>query len=235
MLLNSRYDYASLKQITLDNGMRVYETPAGNLPSVTTILSATKDMTELDQWRKRLGDREANRIRDEACALGTLIHTHLESFLMGLPRPSGNNLIHRMAKAMSEIIITQGLVAMSDVWSIEAPLYFPHLYAGTSDLIGVYNGRDAVVDYKSATRMKKSEHITDYFVQGVAYLEAHNEVHKTKIDTVVILMVSRDLDFKRFVIQGKSLDAARRQWHGRVEDWYRCLETSGMALFEGTR
>jgi len=93
MNLIAKYDYPSLKRFN-SSGKRLYNTPSGNLPSVTSILDRTKDKTFLVEWKKRVGEQEANRITKEASGLGTLFHKHLENYILGEERPNGNNVVY---------------------------------------------------------------------------------------------------------------------------------------------
>ncbi len=74
------------------------------------------------------------------------------------------------------------------------------LYAGTADCIGIFEGESSIIDFKTAKQIKKKEWISDYFLQGVAYANAHNVMFNTDIKNVVILMVDRELIFKKFTI-----------------------------------
>lgn len=191
-------------------------TPSGALPSVTTILSATADKSGIDAWRAAVGEKKANQIRDEATGLGTLIHTHLENYLQGIPRPGGNNLIRKMATAMSEKIIENGIPKIEEIWGIESPLYMPGKYAGTADLIAVHEGTPAICDFKTASKIRSADMIGDYFLQLVAYSLAHNALFGTTIRKGVIFMVARDLQYKEFVLEGEAFDAKEKEWWGRV-------------------
>ena len=91
-----RYQYKNCVQINDPvTRKRVYQTPDGeSLPSVTTILSATKDMTHLNEWKKRVGVENAQRITTEAAGVGTAMHSNLERFIAGIQRQPGNNPVH---------------------------------------------------------------------------------------------------------------------------------------------
>lgn len=217
--ITNPFSYTPLSRTTATTGERLYETPTGPLPSVTTILSATADKKGLDAWRAAVGDKKADQIRDEATGLGTLIHEHLENHMQGLARPRGNNLIRKMATNMSDQIIAQGLPKLDEIWGIEAPLYMPGEYAGTADLIAVYQGKPAICDFKTASKMRTADMIGDYFLQLAAYAQAHNAVHGTEINTGVIFMVSRDLQYKEFVITGLDFDAKVAEWWDRVQSF----------------
>ena len=109
------HDYHTLKQINLE-GSRVYQTPDGNkVPSVTTILSKTKDMTHLDEWKKRVGEQEAQRVVREASGVGSAMHNNLERFLVGETRIPGTNLVHQQANKMADIIIQNALTQVDEV------------------------------------------------------------------------------------------------------------------------
>jgi hypothetical protein len=221
MNINKLYDYKPLDRVTDPNGSRYYVDPEGyKLSSVTTILSATADKSGLDSWRNFVGEKKANQIRDEATGLGTLMHEHLENHMQGIPRPGGSNLVRQMAKRMADTVIDQGLVNVDEIWGIESPLYFPELFAGTADLIGVHAGRPCIMDFKTTNKMKTVDMIGDYFCQLAAYAMAHNHLFDTQIETGVIFMVSRDLKFTEFVITGDDFHKAMEGWAKRVDDFY---------------
>lgn len=219
------FEYAPLDRVTASDGTRFYGTPSGNLVSVTTILSATADKSGLEAWRAAVGDKKADQIRDEATGLGTLMHEHLENHMLGVERPRGSNLVRQMARNMADQIINRGLINVDEIWGIEAPLYMPLRYAGTADLIGVYNGSPAIMDFKTANKMKTADMIEDYFCQLCAYADAHNTVHGTTIDTGVIFMVSRDLKFQDFVITREDFQHYLTKWKKRVVDFYAMAAT----------
>jgi len=220
MNLIEKYDYPSLKRIN-NSGKRLYNTPSGNLPSVTTILDKTKDKTFLIEWKKRVGEEEANRITKEASGLGTIFHKHLENYILGEERPNGNNFVYKLAKDMSEVVIEKGLVNINEIWGSEISLYYPDLYAGTTDLVGVHDGTPAIMDYKSTTKPKKEEWIEDYYLQCCAYALAHNELYGTKINKIVIIMCSREKQYQEFICEGKKFEDKCEKWTERLEEYYK--------------
>lgn len=220
MLFNPKFQYQPLKRVE-SNGSRLYETPAGKVASVTTILDSTKDKTHLLEWRKRVGDAEANRISKEAAGLGTLMHTHLENYVIGKPRPSGNNTVQVMAAAMADTMINEAFGNVDEVWGIEASLYYPGLYAGTSDMIGIWRGKPAIIDHKTTNKPKKKEWIEDYFLQCCAYALAHNEVHGTDIRTCAINIIDREAKLQSFVIEDSEFDHYCVEWTKRVDQFYK--------------
>ena len=224
-----RIQYKSCQQINL-NGKRVYLTPDGDkTPSVTTILSATKDMTHLNEWRNRIGHDKAKQITTEAAGVGTAMHGNLERFLAGLDRMPGNNPVHVKANAMADQIIQHGLSKVNEVWAMEQSLYYPGLYSGTTDLVGVYDGEPAVMDHKQTNKPKKAEWVEDYFLQLTAYILAHNEVYKTDIRRGVVFMCSRGDDsvkiggeiYQQFDLLPKDFNKYEDMWLTKVEDYYK--------------
>lgn len=217
-----RFQYKPCQQINDPvTRKRVYLTPDGEkLPSVTTILSATKDMTHLNEWRDKVGHAKAQQITTEAAGVGTAMHGNLERFLCGIERQPGNNPVHVQANKMADVIIDKGLSKMNEVWAMEQSLYFPGLYSGTTDLVGVYEGEPAVCDHKQTNKPKKAEWVEDYYIQLVAYILAHNEVYKTDIRRGVIFMCSRDLQYQQFNLTKDTFNKYEDMWLGKVEEYY---------------
>ena len=212
-------DYHELKQVN-KNGKRVYETPSGTTPSVTTILSKTKDQTGLNEWKKRVGEQEAQRIVTEAAGVGTALHNNLEKFLAGEKRVPGNNLVHVQANKMADIIIENGIADVDEVWGIEQGLYYPEMYSGTTDLCGVYKGQPSIMDFKQPNKPKKKEWVDDYYLQMAAYATAHNKVYGTNIREGHIFMCSRDLQYQQFDLWPNEFDYWADQWLDRVAEYY---------------
>ena len=214
-----RYNYDELSK-TAKNGKRHYETPDGRtVPSVTTILSATKDMTHLHAWRKRVGVEQAAQITQESANIGTVMHSSLEKHVKGQERKPGSNLIHQKAHAMANVIIDNGLKDVSEVWGSEVSLHYPELYAGTTDLVGVYKGAPAIMDFKQARKLKKKEWVEDYFLQLVAYAEAHNKIYDTKINSGRVFICTQNNQFQTFEID--NYDHWVQQWYGKLEEYYK--------------
>ena len=225
-----RIQYKSCTQINDPvTRKRVYLTPDGfKTPSVTTILGATKDMTHLNEWKKRVGEENAQRITSEAAGVGTAMHANIERFLAGLERQPGNNPVHVKANAMADQIILKGLSKVSEVWAMEQSLYFPELYSGTTDLVGVYDDEPAVMDHKQTNKPKKLEWVEDYFLQLMAYILAHNEVYGTNIRRGVVFMCSRGDDplqvggetYQQFDLLPQDYNKYEDLWLSKVEDYY---------------
>jgi hypothetical protein len=216
-----KYPYDELSK-TAKNGKRHYETPDGRtVPSVTTVLSATKDMTHLHAWRKRVGVEKAAQITQESANIGTVMHNSLEKHVKGKERKPGSNLIHQKAHAMANIIIDNGLKDVSEVWCSEVSLHYPELYAGTTDLVGVYKGAPAIMDFKQARKLKKKEWIEDYYLQLVAYSEAHNKLYDTQINAGRVFICTQNNEFQTFEID--NYDHWVEQWYKKLEQYYKSI------------
>jgi len=217
-----RFQYKNCVQINDPvTRKRVYQTPDGEkLPSVTTILGATKDMTALNEWRKRIGEDKAAQITREAAGVGTAMHANLERFIIGEQRQPGNNPVHVQANAMADVIIENGMSKLSEVWALEQSLYFPGLYSGTTDGIGVFDGEPAVFDHKQTNKPKKEEWVDDYKIQLVAYILAHNEVYGTDIRRGVVFMCSRDLQYQQFDLLPQDFNKYQDLWLEKVQEYY---------------
>jgi len=221
-----RFQYKNCKQINDPvTRKRVYLTPDGEkLPSVTTILSATKDMTHLNEWKKRVGVENAQRITTEAAGVGTAMHSNLERFLIGEQRQPGNNVVHVQANKMADQIIENGLKDVDEVWAMEQSLYFPGLYSGTTDLVCVYKGKPCIADYKQTNKPKKEEWVEDYYLQLMAYMLAHNEIYGTDMREGHIFMCSRDFQYQQFDLRPEDFNKYQDMWLVKVEEYY----TTGM-------
>ena len=220
-LIQSKFDYKAINRKSV-SGQRLYECPDGNaVPSVTTILDKTKDKTHLIEWRKRVGEKKAQEIVTEAAGVGTRMHTFLEKYIAtgDWPEP-GSNPYSQQAHKMAERIRDEALIDINEIWGSEVNLFFPQIYAGTTDLLGVYKGEHAIMDFKQTNKPKKEEWIEDYYLQLVAYAEAHNEVWGTKIKQGHVFMCSRDLVYQQFDLTPDKYDYWRDKWWRRVEQYY---------------
>ena len=220
-MLVSKYEYPALRRVQTKTGRRYVGQDEKPVPSVTTILGDTGDKTALIAWRKRVGEAEATRISTESAGLGTKVHNALEKYILQEDYEiKGNNHISVMAKNMVTEMIDKGLVKVNELYGVEVGLIAEGLYAGTADGIGMYEGDEAIIDFKTAKKMKKREWIDDYFMQGCAYALAHNEMFDTDIKKVAILMVDRESNFKDFVIEGEEFEKYCDKWSDRLADYY---------------
>ena len=221
IIYNQKYPYGELARVTKDR-KRHYETPDGRqVPSVTTVLSATKDMRHLMEWRKRVGEQEAQRISTESANIGTVMHRSLEKHVKGEDRTPGSNLIQQKAHAMANVIIDNGLQNVSEVWGSEVSLYYTELYAGKTDLVGIYKNEPAIMDFKQARKLKKKEWVEDYFLQLVAYAEAHNKTYNTQIKTGRIFICTQNNEFQTFEID--NYEHWTGEWYKKLEQYYKSI------------
>ena len=206
MQIIQKYNYAELKR--QDGDTRLYLTPDGEaLPSVTTVLSKTKDKTFLKKWRQKVGEKKAEQIIRDSAQIGTALHLYIERFVNG-EQYKDLTKIGIQAEKMAKKIIDESFKDLTEIWGSEVHLYYPGRYAGTTDMIGVYKGRPTIIDFKQTNRPKKREWVQDYLMQLSAYAVAHNKLFNTEIDQGVVLMCSRDLTFQRFELLGENFTRA---------------------------
>ena len=218
---NKLYEYPASMRTSIE-GKRHYEITGKKLPSVTTILSATQSaekMASLANWQKRVGDVEAERVKNTAASRGTNMHLHLERYILG----EGHKDLTdegQVAGDMAQVIIDKGLCDLSEIWGSEVTLYYPGLYAGATDLVGVYDYEDSIVDFKQSNKPKRKEWVDDYFMQLGAYAMAHNQVYNTEITQGVILMCTPDNYFQKFQVKGKEFIKYQHKFLERVDKYY---------------
>ena len=222
MKWNNKFIYAKSTR-SIEDGYRKYFLGEEKLPSVTTILSTTKSEEEkaaIKNWQVRVGFKEANRIKTEASSRGTSMHSYIEDYLRGRINESffeSNEQYKNMAKE----IIEKGIDSkLDEIYGIEETLYYPEQYAGTADLIGIYQGNDVVIDFKQSNKPKKTDYIQDYFLQLGAYTLAHDVVHGTKMKAGIILLCTKDILFQEFKIEGAELEMYQNLFLGRVKKFY---------------
>jgi len=223
--LPNKFPYKELKRETV-NGSRKYMTPDGHaVPSVTTILDATKPEEKkkaLQEWRKRVGEEKAKQITTEAAGRGTRMHKWLENHVKtGDTGQPGTNPYSIQSHQMAQTIIDKGLSKCQEFWGTEVSLYFPEVYAGTTDLVGVHDNIECIMDHKQTNKPKKREWIDDYFLQLAAYALAHNEVFGTKIRKGVVFMCSADNQYQEFIVEGSEFDKYTDLWYSRIEQYYK--------------
>lgn len=220
----NKFNYVKIDRETI-NGSRKYATPDGEkLPSVTTILDATKSEESkkaLMEWRNRVGHKRAQEITTEAAGRGTRMHKFIEDYIKtGTLNEPGSNPYSIQSHTMAKSIIEQGLCKVSEAWGVEVPLYFPKVYAGTTDLCGIHDGQEAIMDHKQSNKVKKREWIEDYFVQSAAYATAHNELHGTNIRKGVIFMCTADNQYLEFIVEGAEFDSYVDIWFRKLDEYY---------------
>ena len=215
--MHFKYSYPNLERVE-ENEMRFYKDSNNDLvPSVTTVLDATGDKSGITQWRRKVGPAQADAIVQESTLIGSVVHEAIENYLLG---KSWSNFTEDrngfLAKSISSKFISSCLNGIDEVWGLESGLILDGLYAGTADCIGVYKGLPAIIDFKTAKKLKRKDWIEDYFLQCSAYANAHNVMFETSINDLVILMVDRDLLFKEFHIKKDEFSLYTDKWKKRL-------------------
>lgn len=236
-LLNPKYNYKSLTRDE-SGGKRLYACPDGHrVPSVTTVLDRTKPeeaKQALKEWRNRVGHAQAQAITTEAAARGTRMHTFLERYIKGEGiKDSVSNPYAQQSLLMAQKVINEGFNNIDEIWGNEVPLYYPELYAGTTDCVGLHMGEQSILDFKQTNKPKKLEWIEDYYLQVTAYALAHNAVYGTDIRKGVIMMCVRppeiapgqwgEPEYQEFILESKDFDYWSHRWFDRLEQYYTSL------------
>ena len=204
MKKNNKYRYPKTQREKV-NGLRHYVFEKEKLPSVTTILDQTQPAEKresLQRWRERVGEAEATRIVDESQTRGTAMHKILEMYILDKGYLDETN-VGKQAHNMAIQVIQNGLSSVTEYYGTECTLFYPGLFAGQTDLVGVHKGQDAIIDFKQTNKPKKEEWIGDYKLQLAAYAMAHNILFKTQICKGVIMMCSADNFYQEFVVEGE--------------------------------
>ena len=221
MKWNKRFTYPTSSR-SLISGSRHYDIGQEKLPSVTTILAATQSEEKrqsLQRWKDRVGLDAADQIKNEAANRGTAMHAYLEDHLSGKQRidltPVGQE-----ARTMAQLIVDQGLKDLNEIWGSEVTVHYPGLYAGATDVAGIYNSAESIIDFKQSNKPKRREWISDYFTQLGAYAMAHNHVYGTKINQGVILMCTKDNLFQKFIVDGQEFVRCQHDFLRKVDQYY---------------
>jgi len=210
-----------------DNGPRTYKVGEKKVPSVTTILNATQSpekKASLDAWRERVGHQEAQRIMIDASTRGTEMHYVLEQYING---KGYFNLSKKGAQArlMAHRLIEDGLGPLTKVFGSEVNLAYEDQWAGSTDLVAIYDGKPSIIDFKQSNKPKREEYIIDYYYQIAAYSLAHKKQHG-EILQGFIAICTKDLLFQGFKMDQSKLSEYEDKWFKRVEQYYSTLSTS---------
>ena len=221
--LSDKYKYIQGKQITdHGSGTRVYDIVGSRLPSVTTILGRTKNQQFLKDWKSKVGEEQAERIKNHSSKRGTAMHKFLESYIQGVGYDDLTG-IGQEARPMADKIIEIGLTPVEEYYGSEVMLHYPGLYAGSTDLVCLHNGLETIVDFKQAKRPKKDEWIKDYYMQISAYAMSHDYVYGSQIRQGVIIVCTTDLYYQEFKMQDSDLRHWKHEWLKRMNKYYEIL------------
>jgi ATP-dependent exoDNAse (exonuclease V) beta subunit len=221
--LNPKYNYRSYTRND-NNGPRTYNVDDKKVPSVTTIISGTQPKEKskaLDKWRERVGYQEADLITSQAARRGTEMHYVLEQYMsgQGYLNLSDDGSLPRM---MAHTII-ENLDKLSEVYGTEINLAYDDCWAGSTDLVCVYDGKPTIADFKQSNRPKREEWIEDYFYQIAAYSLAHKKQYG-EITQGMILVCTKDLVFQKFMMNEEMLSEYEEKWFAKVEDYHKGIK-----------
>lgn len=183
-----------IKLQRIDGETRTYQTPEGNeYPSVTSVLSKFGDKSGLMEWRKRIGEEEANKKTKHATSRGTRIHKLLEKYVLNeeidftTPSASGIPINIEMFNQVKDYLDKH----VDIIYGSEHSMYSDKLQlAGTADLICRMHGVTAIVDFKTSTYHKKEEWVENYFLQAAAYAAMLYERHNMYAPNFCILIAT---------------------------------------------
>ena len=218
--INPKYRYGSYTRNDND-GPRTYNVKDRKVPSVTTILSATQSPEKkrtLENWRNRIGHEEAARITNQAATRGTEMHYVLEHYMNGQGYLNlGDDGVQPRMMAHT---IVDNLEKLSEVYGTEVSLAYEDQWAGSTDLVCVYDGKPTIADFKQSNKPKREEWIEDYYYQIAAYSLAHKKQYG-EITQGIILICTKDLLFQKFMMSEQLLAKYEEKWFARVEDYYK--------------
>ena len=218
MKRSDKYSYVHVSRST-DQGSRTYDIEGTKLPSVTTILGQTKDQSHLDRWKAKIGYEEAERIKNLSSKRGTSMHKFIEKHITGAGYDDLTE-IGQQAKPMAQKIIDIGLTPITNYYGSEVSLYYPGLYAGSTDLVCDYNGKETIVDFKQSNKPKREEWIEDYYIQIAAYAMAHDCTHNSHIEQGIIMVCTPELYYQEFKFDGDKMRQYRHKFLERLNQFY---------------
>ena len=137
------------------------------------------------------------------------------------------------ATKMAEIIVDRGLSGVSEIYGIEATLFYPDLYAGSVDMVALHNDQVSIIDFKQTNKPKQREWIGDYMLQMAAYAMAHDVIYGTQIEKGVIMMCSKDLFYQQFVLEGEEFKEAKHNFLRRLDEFYNSVDNNSNAVVRG--
>jgi len=191
------------------NGKRHYISPSGiTLPSVTTVLS-TMGEDGIKAWRARVGETEADRVSSRALANGIELHSIIEKFLDNKATEGYTNPVsQKLFSQVKDILMDK----VNNIRAQEVQLYSEGIgIAGRVDCVAEWDRKLSVIDFKSAKQKKRKSWITKYFLQATAYAVMFEELTKTKINNLVILISAEDGTVEEYVED-------RSDWEKQLKD-----------------
>jgi hypothetical protein len=233
---NNKFQITDLKRINKykykkytrqeEDGSRTYNVGNKKIPSVTSILSATQSEDKkagLDKWRERVGYEEAARITSLAALRGTEMHYVLENYIdgRGYLNLSQNGA---QARLMAHEIICN-LESLKTVWGNEVSLAYEDRWAGATDVVGVYDKKPTIIDFKQSNKPKREEYVEDYYYQIAAYSLAHKKQYGP-ITQGLICICTKDVLYQEFKMNEEKLKIYEDKWLERVDRYHNTKATS---------
>lgn len=206
--------YQDLTTVTTEAG-RVYTTPAGlRYPSITTVLGKYADKSGLDEWKARVGEVEAAKILRQAGRRGTIVHEAMENYINGNPLPKLMPHHQRSIKLLSGILDK----SLTEVYAQEVPLYSDYLkVAGRVDLVGKFDNRVSIIDFKTSRKRKEKSWISNYFMQASAYAIMFEERTGIPVADIAIIM---DVDHEDPIVFKEKRDNWTKELMSVIRDFY---------------
>ncbi len=209
-------DLPKLKQINSNEGRRYAVNEETKYPSITTVLSKTKDLTALKAWRKRVGEEMANKITTAATTRGTSMHKLCEDYLL-------NQTLDDLGSTSGELLfrgIRPYLDRIDNVQALESGLFSHKLHvAGTVDCVADYDGELTIIDFKTAKSVKRESYIHDYYIQGAFYFTSFYELTGQLPKQILVLISVQDGSVQEFFIRGKDIIHWTEQLRERIKQY----------------
>ncbi len=195
------HDFVTLpemKRVEVD-GKRHYLTPSGNKYESVTSLTGKFNAKEINEWRKRVGEEQANKISTRAANRGTSMHKMCENYLLNTLNL--NEEVNPLNKGMF-LKISPLMDRLDNIKLIEGTMYSDELQlAGTADCVAEYSGELAVIDFKTSTRMKRKDGVANYWMQGAAYGKMYEELYGIKPKNIILMISVETAQFAQIMIE----------------------------------
>ena len=212
-----KYNYRIFTTNKVDN-LRYYCLSEDlNVPSVTSIIRSTK----ADYYR------QIPKKITTPMEIGDMMHKYLQQYLTETSTPIMKTSNSFLAESLAQIVIDNLISKLDEIWGSEVSVCYTDKYAGTIDLIGIYDGKICVIDYKSSYKTKTIDELEDFFIQCAAYVIAHDWQYNTNIDSMMIFQVTRYGDFEQNIMHSNQMEIYKRKWFNKLELFYSELSING--------
>ena len=212
-----KYNYQTFTTNKVDNLRYYCLSEHLNVPSVTSIIKFTKA-----GYHQTIPKKITNPME-----IGDMMHKYLQQYLTDTPNSIIKTSNSYLAESLAQIVIDNLISKLDEIWGSEVSVYYTDKYAGTIDLIGIYDGRICIIDYKSSYKTKTIDELEDFFIQCAAYVIAHDWQYNTNIDSMMIFQVTRDGDFEQNIMHSNQMEIYKRKWFNKLELFYSELSING--------